>query len=88
MNWSKIAAVVDNVAGLAEEFAPAAAVAGPEGAAIGALISKAAAFVKGVADEAANAGEAISSGDLATIQAADAKMFAADAALSKQIDAS
>ena len=79
VDWTQIATTVDQVAKDIVMLAPLAAAAGPEGAAIGAIIAKGASYVSAVAEASQLniAGvEAIGSNDLQTIQAADAKVQA------------
>jgi len=85
INWTKIAATVKTIAGDIAEVAPLAAVAGPEGAAIGALVAKAAQYTSAVVDAATAAGAAVTSTDLATITAANASVEAQADALSEKI---
>lgn len=84
IDWTKVAAGVVTVANLVKEIAPAAALAGPEGALAGGIISGAASFVSGVATQAELAGPVLASGDLATIQAALADIQAANNVLAQR----
>lgn len=79
INWTQIASTVETIASDIQRLAPLAAVAGPEGAAIGALVAQGAAYISSAASMAAlniPGLEAITSNDLATIQAADAAIQA------------
>lgn len=88
IDWSKVAAGVVSVADIVKELAPAAAIAGPEGAVIGGIISQGAGFVSGVAQQAEAAGPVLASDDLATIQAALAEIQTTNDALAAQTAAS
>lgn len=89
INWTAIAAAAETVANAIAAFAPVAgSLAGPEGAVIGALAAKGAAFVSGALEAATAAGATISTGDLATIKAAAATVQAQNATLAGQIAAS
>jgi hypothetical protein len=85
INWSAVAAGVAGVAGIVKELAPAAAIAGPEGALIGGIIGQAAGFVSSVATQAEAAGPVLASNDLATIQQANLTIQQANDALAAKI---
>lgn len=83
--WTKVAAGVAGVADIVKEFAPAAAIAGPEGAIIGGLIGQAAGLVSAVATQAEAAGPVLASNDLAVIQAANVSIQQTNDALAAKI---
>jgi hypothetical protein len=85
INWTAVAAGVAGIANIVKEFAPAAAIAGPEGAIIGGLIGQAAGLVSTVATQAEAAGPVLASNDLATIQAANVSIQAVNDGLATKI---
>lgn len=85
INWTNIATIAEKVATAIEEFAPVAGAAGPAGAAIGAALAQGAAFVKSALEAASEAGAVIGTQDLATIEAAAARIQAANALLADEI---
>lgn len=87
IDWTAVASAVEKTAAIVEELAPLAAGAGPEGAAIGAMIAKGAAYVASALDAATQASAIIATGDLAKIRAADAMVRSRNIALAQQIAA-
>jgi hypothetical protein len=85
IDWTKVAAGVAGVADIVKELAPAAAIAGPEGALIGGIVGQAAGFVSSVATQAEAAGSVLSSTDLAAIQTANTQIQAANDSVARQI---
>lgn len=76
INWNTALTGLEGVLKIVEEVAPAGAVLGPEGAAIGALVSKASGFAEQLLSLAESATTTLSSNDLATIRAATATLQA------------
>lgn len=85
IDWDRVIAGAQAAAKIVEEIAPAAALAGPEGALIGGVVSKAAEWSSSLLTLAQNAGTVLSSNDLAAIQAADQSIQQANDGLSQQI---
>lgn len=88
MDWSAIIAAAEKVAGVVEELAPLGAVAGPEGAVIGKLVGGVAQAASDALANATDEAAVISAKDLASVQAIQAKIEAANDLLGQQIDAS
>lgn len=85
IDWGKVIAGVQSAATLVEELAPAAAIAGPEGAVIGGIVSNIAKWSSSLLTLAQQAGTVLSSNDLAAIQSADAAIQVQNNSLSQQI---
>lgn len=88
VNWTTVAFNVSSVAKIVKELAPVAAVAGPEGAALGAIVGQAATFVSAIADQAAAVEPALDSQDMETIQVALTAIQQANDMLAQQTAAS
>lgn len=87
IDWKAIATGLDHVLKAVEAVAPEAAIAGPQAAAIGAFVGGAASFADSLLGLAQQAGVVLTSNDLATIQAATAKLRLANNAVAAQIAA-
>jgi ABC-type cobalamin transport system ATPase subunit len=87
IDWNKVAGLVEAGATLVQEFAPLAAVGGPDAAAAATLAAKIAGMVSSAASAAGEAATVIATADLARIQAADALVRAQDVQLSQDIAA-
>ena len=86
MNWTTIVNGVESVVQTVEELAPVVgAVGGPAAAGIADIVETAASFTQKVITLAEGVASGISSGDLATIQAANAKLQAQNNALAALI---
>ena len=87
IDWTAVATAVEKTAAIVQELAPLAAAAGPQGAVIGAMVAKGAAYVASALDAATQAGAVIATGDLARIHAADALTRAQNIELAREIAA-
>lgn len=88
MDFKALLPVLRNVLAVVKEVAPMASVAGPQGAAIGKIVSGAADFAGHVLDHATDAQAVIASHDLAEIKTIAAAIQSENDALAARIDAS
>lgn len=85
INWDAVKAGLEDGLSLVAKIAPLAAAAGPVGVTAGEIIGKVASFAAQALETAQNENTVLNSNDLATIEAAQKTLQAANDVLAQQI---
>jgi hypothetical protein len=88
MNVASIASALQSGLVFVQSLTPLAALGGPVGVSVGAIVSEVDTFAQGVLGEIQNAGSTLSTDDVATLTAAIASLQSANAILAAQVAAS
>lgn len=88
MNFADIVSALQMGVAYAEQLAPLAGLAGPQGAAIGKIVGSVAQLAEAALAHAQDAANLVSANDLATVRALQARIQAANDLLGAQVDQS